>query len=371
MRILMLNYEFPPMGGGAANANHYLLKELGKLPKDYVSIDLVTSSALNRFQSVQYADNVKIYRLDINKKKMHYWTMAEITRWTKRTYDFCSNLIDKNKYDLCHCWFGWPGGLIGYKFRKKVPYIIALRGSDVPGFNPRLKTLDPILFKPISKKVWKNANSAVVNSKGLETLAKKTLNRKYQMIPNGVDTEEFKPPTNKKFGKNIRLVSTGRLIGRKGYGHLIEALAGLKGFELTLIGEGNLENELKTQAEDAGVKVKFLGRVEHEKMPAHLRKADIFVLPSLNEGMSNSVLEAMASGLPVVVTDVGGTKELVRENGTVVKKGSVKSLRMALKKYDEKLIKKQGKVSRKIAEGMSWEKVGEQYLELYKEVLGE
>ena len=77
----------------------------------------------------------------------------------------------------------------------------------------------------------------------------------------------------------------------------------------------------------------------------------------------------MASGLPVVVTDVGGSKELLKNNGTLVKKGSTKALRDAIMKYDEKLILKQGKASRKKAEQMSWKNICDQYFEVYKTIV--
>jgi glycosyltransferase involved in cell wall biosynthesis len=370
MRVLMLNYEFPPLGGGASNANYYMFKEFAKWGKKRIKIDLVTSSAKNEFEEERFAPNINIYKLDVGKKKMQYWTMSEIFKWTRKAHRFSKGLIKKNKYDLCHCWFGWPGGIIGYRSRQELPYVVALRGSDVPGFNPRLKNLDPVLFKPISKKVWKNASAVIPNSEGLRKLAGKTLKREFTVIYNGIDTEQFKPPETKEFSDKVQLVSTGRLIERKGFDHLIDALKGLDDFELTLIGEGNLEDELKEQAKKNKVRVSFPGRIEHEDIPGYLQEADIFVLPSLNEGMSNSLLEAMACGLPVLVTDVGGSKELVKDNGFVVKKGSVKALKDALLKYDRKIIKKQGKQSRKIAEDMSWERVCEKYFEIYGKAIG-
>jgi len=136
----MLNYEFPPIGGGAAIANYHLLTEF--IGNADLEIDLVTSSPANRFEIEQFSENIKIFKLNVGKKELHYWTMPEIARWTWKAYWFFRKLINENRYDLCHCWFGWPSGIIGYLFRKRVPYIIALRGSDVPGYNARLKILD-------------------------------------------------------------------------------------------------------------------------------------------------------------------------------------------------------------------------------------
>ena len=367
LRILMLNYEFPPLGGGAGNANYYLLKEFAK--KKNVHIDLVTSSANNKFETEHFSSNIKIFKLNVNKKDIHYWKMNEIIRWTKKAYKFSKELINKNEYDLCHCWTGWPAGIIGYKLRKQVPYIIALRGSDVPGYSSRLKILDKIVFSSLSKLVWKNAKFVITNSEGLKKLALKTFNTKIDVIYNGVDVDEFKPLKNKKIGKKIKLISTGRLIERKGYNYLIEALKVNNNIELTLIGEGNLKKELEDLAKKNKVNVKFLGRVNHKLISNYLRNADIFILPSLNEGMSNSILEAMACGLPIITTDVGGSKELIKDNGFIVKKADSETLKYSIEKFlnNPKLIKQMGNTSKKIAKKMNWNNITKKYLEIYNE----
>ncbi len=349
----MLNYEFPPLGGGAGNANYYMFKEFSK-NKD-LKIDLVTSSE-DKFKIENFSDNITIHKLDVGKKNLHYWTMLEILKWTFKAYRYSKKLVKKNKYDLCHCWFGWPAGLIGYKLG--LPYIVALRGSDVPGYNNRLRILDSVVFRPLSKKVWKKARRVIANSSGLKELALKTYNRDIDIIYNGVDVNEFKP--SKKDNKKIRLISTGRLIERKGYGFLIDALGEE---ELVLIGEGNLEKELKEKAK--GLDVKFLGRLGKKELIKELQKSDVFVLPSLNEGMSNSVLEAMACGLPVIVTDVGGSKELVDGNGFIIEKGSVESIKEILNEIKKRDLIKMGNKSREIAEKMSWKNVAERYRRIY------
>ncbi|MHA1677504.1 MAG: glycosyltransferase family 4 protein [Promethearchaeota archaeon] len=365
----MLNYEFPPLGGGAANANYYLLKEFTK--KKNISIDLITSSP-NKSKVEHFSKNIRVFKLDVHKKDTHYWKMSEIARWTWKAYKLSKKLIRKNNYDICHCWFGWPSGLIGYYFKKKVPYVIALRGSDVPGYSQRLKNLDFFIFKPISKKVWKYAKAVITNSEGLKKLALKTLKRKINVIYNGIDTEEFKSLKNKKIGKKIKLISTGRLIERKGYRYLIKALEGLNDkFELILIGGGNQKQHLKKLAKKLKVNVRFKGELEHKIIAKELKKADVFILPSLNEGMSNSVLEAMACGLPIIVTDVGGTKELVNGNGFIIKKGSSLALRQILFSLikDKNKIIKMRKKSREIAKKMSWKNVVKRYKETYDKTI--
>ena len=124
----------------------------------------------------------------------------------------------------------------------------------------------------------------------------------------------------------LKVLCVSRLIERKGIRFLIEAIGRLKNdpVELILVGDGNQEEELKELAKGLGVsdRVVFKGYVNHDSIGEIYRNSDLFVLPSQNEGMSNALLEAMASGLPVIVTDTGGTSELLDGNGVVVPMGA-------------------------------------------------
>lgn len=204
----------------------------------------------------------------------------------------------------------------------------------------------------------------------MKELAKET-NKKQDIfvIYNGIDINEFKEKVQKKKRKNEKLIliSTGRLIERKGYEYLIEAISKMKDVELRLIGKGDLENELREKARDLKSNVEFLGIINHSKIPTFLAEADVFVLPSLNEGMSNSILEAMACGLPIITTDTGGSEELIKGNGFLVKKESSGDIKKVIKEYlkNRDLLLEHGKNSRKIAEKMKWGNVAKDYFEMY------
>lgn len=371
--ILMLNYEFPPIGGGAATANYYLLKEFTNNPD--LEIDLITSSSTNKFEIEQFSDNIKIFKLNVCKKDPHYWTMSEIARWTWKAYWLSRKLINKNNYDLCHCWFIWPPGIIACLFRNKMPYIIALRGSDVPGYNPRLKLLDKLFFRFISRIICKKAKVVTANSRNLKELAKKTLNEiNIEVIFNGVDIDKFKPVVSDS-NINIDILFVGRLIRRKGIINLLRAFKEVcdeyKNCRLTIVGGGPkwkyLENFCKRIKIES--RVNFLGAVEYRNVDKIYQKASIVVMPSLVESMSNVIQEAMASGLPIITTDTGAA-ELIDENGFIVDKGDYKQIKKAIMEYitNPELMRKHGLQSRKIAEKMSWSNNAEAYIEIYNSI---
>lgn len=365
----MLNYEYPPIGGGAANATANILSQFAKNPG--LEVDLITSSP-NKSRIDHISNNIRIHRLDVNKKHFQHWTEREIILYSLHTYQYIKKMKKQIKYDLIHAFFGIPCGLIAYCFRKELPYIISLRGSDVPGFSNRFK-IQYIPLRPIVKHIWRNASRVVSNSTGLAILAHKTSNKvPIDVIPNGVDINSFTPVKRTREEK-IQLICVSRLIPRKGIDTLIRAtqiiLKQFTDFNIIIAGDGKLENSLKKLCNDLGVSpwINFIGPVNHEHLPSLYQNSDIFVLLSDSEGMSNSVLEAMSSGLPILTTNVGGTSELIQGNGIVIPPQSPHLAANALLELikNSETRHEMGKKSRKISEKMTWEPIAKKYLDLY------
>ena len=365
MNILFLNYEFPPLGGGAGNATYYLLKEFSHY--ENLHIDLVTSS-VDKYKEGNFSHNIKIYYLDIHKEgNLHFQSNFDLLKYSWQAHRLCKKLRKYKKYDLVHAFFGIPCGYIAMKL--KIPYIVSLRGSDVPFYNERFYLLDKFIFKRLSKKIWKRTKKVIANSEGLKKLANKVVpDQEISVIYNGVDTEEFRPLEDKQEENKLKIISIGRLIERKGFKYLFESIKNNKQVSLTLVGEGNLQSELKKLAARNNIEVNFLGKINHKDIAKYLQRADLFVLPSLNEGMSNSILEAMACGLPIIATDTGGSKELIKNNGFVVKKADAGSLKKVIENFiaNRELIESMGRASREAAEKMSWDNIARDYLKVYK-----
>ena len=142
-------------------------------------------------------------------------------RWvTRRVYD---NLLKENHYDLAHAFFAFPSAWLCYRRVKQLPYLISLRGSDVPGYNERLG-LDYKLLSGLFHRIWSAAAGVVANSRGLSDLASAFMPAlDIKVIPNGVDTERFFPATEKP-SSPTRLLAVGRLIPRKRTDLLLIAL---------------------------------------------------------------------------------------------------------------------------------------------------
>ena len=376
MKILILTPEYPPVGGGAANACQYLLRELAGLG---IEVDLVTAGLSNR-QEVEEHPAGRVFRLPVGKRHIHYWTYQEAVRYLWAARQFVNTSPTLNEYSLIHAFFTIPSGLLAYWKRAQLPYIISIRGSDVPGYNKRF-TLPHHLLRPVTKAVWKNARSVISNSVGLRELANRTMpDLHIPVIPNGIDANEFEPAGVSSAGRpggGVTILAVNRLIHRKGLDVLIDAFRGLRAdggppVRLVIVGDGNLRQSLEAyvERERMSATVEFMGAVPHAEIAQYYRQADIFVMPSRAEGMSNAILEAMASGLPIVCTDTGGTLELVKDNGLVVPVDDPFALRSALSRLvaGRELRASMGMRSRRRATELTWAKTAAAYAELYEEI---
>ena len=159
-------------------------------------------------------------------------------------------------------------------------------------------------------------NSTISEAATKRFLDHRVLPRSTITVHNGVDTSEFWPAASKeRSSAPFRWIAVGRLEAAKDYASLLRAVAQLPNITLDIAGAGSSEDELKalSHALDLEARVTFLGT--REGIPALLRQYDAYVLSSTREGFGIAIVEAMASGLPVVVTDAGGPAEIVGRDG--------------------------------------------------------
>lgn len=387
MRILMLNNEFPPLGGGQGVFNELLLSVIAVYHPN-IEVDLITASrASTGYVKEEFARNIQIYRVPVNNLDLHHARGVELLRFAARAVRVSGRLAKEQRYDLCMAYSAVPAGPVALYLKKYfgIPYITRSPGVDIPGFEARYKFLYPVLA-PIIRKVWRGAKTNIVSSKmhAKLMLAADPLSNPV-VIPNGVDTELFHPasqlhsasqlhPASQRTNGTPTILCVARLVVRKGVHLLLNAFAQLRAEDvkarLVIVGTGDDEDNLRLLATKLGIShsVEFRGVVPRAEMPELYRNADIFVLPSENEGMSNAALEALASGLPLVLTDVGGTAELVTssENGLIVPVGNCTAMSAALKVLlcDSALRLSMGINSRRKSEQFSAIQMVERYLHL-------
>ena len=249
-------------------------------------------------------------------------------------------------YNLIDAHFAYPDGHAAVRLGRwlGLPVTVTLRGTEVP--HSRKATLRPKL-----QAVFQHADKVIAVSDSLRQLALSLglPADKGIVVGNGVDTTRFQPVDRQTARARCKLpeqakvlITVGALVERKGFHRVIDCLPALMArhpdlYYLIVGGaspEGDMESELRAQVTRLGLgdRVRFLGPVPPEDLKWPLSAADVFVLATRNEGWANVILEAMACGLPVVATDVGGNREVVARDalGSIAPFGDQAALTQAL-----------------------------------------
>ena len=375
MRLLMLNNEFPPLGGGTGTVNHVLLQRFAQVPD--LEIELVTSALGSQPEEEAFAERIRLLKVPVNNRNLHHSSNRELLTYAARALPFALKRQRARPYDMCLAWSAVPAGGIALALRRLagLPYAVRVSGPDIPGFEERYAWLYPLLT-PLIRRIWNGAQTVVAKCEGeAEMIRAVDGSVGISLIPNGVDLEVFQPGDPIPSSGPLRLLCVGRLIERKGQHHLIEAVKRLtdEGIDVTLdlvgTGDAKAANEAQARRLWLADRVRFLGYVPREEIPAHYAAAHVFVLPSYNEGMSVATLEAMAAGLPIVVTRTGGADELVEEgaNGLTFKWADVEVLTTHLRSLakNRNRAREMGAASRVRAAAFSWGSVAQSYKEMF------
>lgn len=369
MRILLINYEYPPLGGGAGNATAHLAKEMAQLGH---MVFVLTS----RFKGLPHQETIAGYtviRVPARRAAAHQSNPLEMLSFMLSAMTYALTTLRQQKFDYSIAFFGIPSGPVAFllKLTQKTPYIISLRGGDVPGFQPYdLKTFHA-LTRPIIKLLWHHATHVVANSQGLAALARQSAEQKpIPIIPNGVDTTLYQPAADLPHGKYL---FAGRITQQKGLHFLVEAVAQIPpeqraNLHITLVGDGPQQARLQDDIAQKGVTeyFSFSGWLDRSQLMQCYQAHGGFILPSLDEGMPNVLLEAMACGLPIIATRIAGNEELVQGNGWLVPPRDAAALAAALQEAlrQPDLLRQMGQKSRALAEQYSWEQAAKSYLKL-------
>ena len=303
-RVLIFSISYDPYWGGAEIA----IREITRCLPD-VHFDIVTLRFRNSDKSYEEFGNINLYRV----------------RGGKYLYPFIASikgliLHRKNPYNVVWSMMANYAGFAGLFFSyiaKKPESLLTLQEGDP--FEYILKRVRFIL--PVFKKIFERADNIQAISHYLAEFGiKMGFKGKPYVIPNGVDIERFgnRAPWPRKRKEKI-LITTSRLVEKNAIDNIIFAIKVLPpSIKLFILGTGPLEKELKKLVAELNLKdrVGFFGFVRHEEMSWYFNKADIFVRPSRSEGLGNSFLEAMAIGIPVIGTPVGGIPDFLHDKKT-------------------------------------------------------
>lgn len=291
--------------------------------------DMITArfdKKLPKISEKTSTNNIKIYRVGFGNKFDKY--LFPFLGYLK-----AKELHKEKKYDTVLAIMAFYAGLatIFFKYRfPKVKYVLNMQSGDSDLFI----WLRTWFWHPLYKKIYTKPDYIYAISNFLIKRAKKFgYKRKIDLIPNGVDIKRFtnhdSEIKNSELRKNLKikndekiLITTSRLVPKNGIKDLIDAAKILVNknhkIKLLVLGSGPLEKKLKIKIKNLKLQneVLLLGNIEQKEIPKYLDISDIFIRPSLSEGMGISFLEAMATGLPIIATPVGGIPDFLEHKKT-------------------------------------------------------
>lgn len=287
------------------------------------------------------------------------------------------SLKEARRCDLIYAnWIG--AGIIGALlnlFTRK-PLVVSFRGDD--GYLARDRVLWRFLTKWVSRRA---AVVAPVSGELLQILADLGVPDKKCRLPRfGVDTKMFRPATHRIEHRDmIRLLFVGSLIPRKGLHDLLKALAdpAFNKLVLEVVGDGYYRQQLKVMCEELGLqhRTHWRGMLPPEQVARVMRASDLLCLPSYMEGRPNVVNEAMASGIPVVATRIGGIPDMILEGetGLLFEPGSIEGMRKCLRTLigDDELRKRMGRAAHEflIEAGVSWDSTAQEFDAIFSRLI--
>ena len=306
--------------------------------------DLITARMKRSLPKFERAGNVNVYRVGLGFGFLDKFTLPFLG------LNKANKLHREKKYGVAWSIMASQASIAASFFKKKFPEIklvLTLQEGDEEEHLKRYvfgnEILFNILIRPWYLLVFKNADCVTAISEYLkERAVKNGVKSPVQIVPNGVDVElfskEFKESELEELKKELGkrpddkfIITTSRLVKKNAVDDLIESLNYLSlNFKLLIAGVGPEEKNLKFKIKNLKLneRVRFLGYVDHKDIPKYLKISDVFVRPSLSEGMGNSFIEAMAAGIPVVGTPVGGIVDFLKnkETGFFCETGSPKSI---------------------------------------------
>ena len=274
------------------------------------------------------------------------------------------------EYDVVHAHWLIPQGIVQSFFKK--PYIVTGHGGDVVSLNKGI-------MRKLKVRCLKKARHVTVVSEYLKGRVQELVPEiEPEVISMGVDTRKFgrQYRVENYFGQGDKKVVlfVGRLAEKKGVAYLIEAMKQIDAL-LVIVGNGPLRKTLEEQAEQVGKdRIRFLGEKTHEELKKIYASADIFVAPSVTakdgdqEGLGLVLLEAMASGLPVVASKSGGITQIIKdgENGLLCEEKCVWQLaeNICALLNDECLYKKIAENGNRTVKAYDYVQTTEKYMQI-------
>lgn len=382
MKILLLNYEYPPLGGGAGICSRYEAEGLANRGNEVI----VITTWFEGKKEIEGNGNLKIIRLKSKRKYEYKSNPIEMLSWVKHAKKYLTQDYKSNDFDVCIANFIIPGGIVAKYLKKKwnLPFIIISHGQDIPFFFPKQMLKYHIVTYFWLRNIVNHSQKLILLTKMIKANADKYLGRKNRrkniIIPNGCDIDTFKPDYSKK-STIFKIIFVGRLVAQKDPFTFLKALEILStkniDFKVDILGDGDLRKKMEQFVATKGLSnhVSFLGWVDKKIMLDSYQSANLQVITSHDEAMSIAALESLSTGQYIISTPVSGNTDVIEEgvNGEFIKFNDYKQLANKIENYYHTKFKNKSRVDNeylnKFRQKYSWDGIVEEYDKILNDIV--
>lgn len=373
MRILLLSYELPPIGGGGGRAALDTCKGLVKRGHD---VHIITAH-IKGLTHNEIVDGIQVTRVSSLRRKPYIAGLQPMMGYIIAGFWVGLRHIRNWLPDVIHAHFAVPGGPVAWPLSKLsgLPYVITAHLGDIPGGVPEKTSNWFRWVYPFTPRIWRDASQVVAVSEYSRQLAQKHYPVDIKVVPNGVDLNVLDPGSI-QVNKPPMITFAGRFMPQKNLINLVRIMAQLKDLDwkFIMLGEGPLRADIEHEIAKAGMQERFklTGWVTTDDVTDSFKESDILFMPSLVEGLPIAGVQGLAMGLAIVGSRVGGLIDIVEQgkNGYLYSPENVEAMQNALRQ----LISNQDKLlsfrrqSREFAERFGIDRVVEEYIQIYEKI---
>ncbi|MFZ0435660.1 MAG: glycosyltransferase [Chthoniobacterales bacterium] len=312
MRILVLNYEHPPLGGGGGRL---AAKVASGLVRRGHQVRIVTAG-MPHLPIESEEEGIEVRRLRAFRRREDTCSVPEMAAWVMRAIPAAIAEVRRWKPDVIHAHFAVPTGAVAWAVHKVtgVPYVLTAHLGDVPGGVPEQTGNMFRWIKPFTVPIWRDAAATTAVSSFVAGLANDAYGVRPKIILNGI---ELPATPELKQSQIPRLLMVGRISVQKNPLAAVGALALLKDLPWTMsvIGDGPLLAGMRAETERLGLasRIEFRGWATAAEVSAEMGNSSVLVMPSLSEGLPMVAVEALTHGLAIVGSRIGGLADVACE----------------------------------------------------------
>ncbi len=333
MRILVLIHEFPPVGGGGGRVAEDICSKLARRGHEVK----VLTTHIKGLPYEEERNGFEIVRVGSLRRQPYRASFLSMAIYVLAGLWAARRLIGRFQPDVIHAHFAVPAGALAWLLSRTtgIPYVLTIHLGDVPGGVPE-KTDEWFRWVyPFTPRIWRNASEIVAVSEFTRQLALKRYKEKIHVVPNGVDLGALRPDRI-SLNDPPRIIFAGRFMEQKNPLQFVQTLNELKKlpWQSVMIGDGPLMQDVWCAIENHGLEDRFqlTGWLDPQDVLGWFDKSDILFMPSRSEGLPVVGVQALAKGLAIIASRVGGFVDLVDDdkNGYLIRENEAAGFSISL-----------------------------------------